>query len=167
MQLYDNTYKTNNKGLAFFQVVGLNHLGMAFVCGFGLINNERQDGFNWLMDQVNANRARVGALTPSITITDYNDAIRNAIARVYPEAQPQICIWHINKNVALNFKKKWDRNVVAAVAQLAQQSTQPVQQSTGQPDGNNTANDDKVERVVKTAEEGSGVGLTRWPTEVK
>jgi len=49
VQLYDNTYKTNNKGLAFFQVVALNHLGMAVSCGFGLINNERQEGFDWLM----------------------------------------------------------------------------------------------------------------------
>jgi len=46
VQLYDNTYKTNNKGLALFQVVGLNHMGMAFSCGFGLINNERKEGFD-------------------------------------------------------------------------------------------------------------------------
>ena len=41
VQLYDCTYKTNNKGLALFQVVGLNHMGMAFSCAFGLINNEK------------------------------------------------------------------------------------------------------------------------------
>ena len=34
-QLYDNTYKTNNKNLAFFQIVALNHLGKAFSCSFG------------------------------------------------------------------------------------------------------------------------------------
>ena len=61
---------------------------MAFVCGFGLINNERQEGFDWLMDQVNANRARIGAATLGITITDFDDAMRNAVARVYPDAQP-------------------------------------------------------------------------------
>jgi len=38
--MYDNTYKTNNKGLTLFQVIGLNYLGIAFSCGFGLINNE-------------------------------------------------------------------------------------------------------------------------------
>jgi len=40
VQLYDNTYKTNNKNLAFFQIVALNYLGIAFSYAFGLINNE-------------------------------------------------------------------------------------------------------------------------------
>jgi len=44
--MYDNTYKTNNKNLAFFQVVGLNNQGMAFSCGFSLIDNKREEGFN-------------------------------------------------------------------------------------------------------------------------
>jgi hypothetical protein len=169
VQLYDNTYRTNNKGLAFFQVVGLNHLGMAFACGFGLINNERQEGFDWLMDQVDVNRARIGASTPSVTITDYDDAMRNAIARVYPEAQPQICIFHINKNVALHFKKKWNKDAAAAVAQSGQQSAQ---QSTGQseaPSDLDTRQDDgeEVERVVNRANRAADGSLEPLPTEVE
>lgn len=35
VQMYDNTYKTNNKGPALFQIVGRNHLGMSFSCGLG------------------------------------------------------------------------------------------------------------------------------------
>jgi hypothetical protein len=38
VQMYDNTYKTNNKGLALFQMVGINNLGKCFSCAFGLIN---------------------------------------------------------------------------------------------------------------------------------
>lgn len=41
MQLYNNTYKTNNKGLTFFQVIRLNYLGMAYFYSFNLINNKR------------------------------------------------------------------------------------------------------------------------------
>ena len=89
---------------------------MAFVCGFGLINNERQEGFDWLMDQVNNVRESIGAKPPTITITDYDDAMRNAIARVYPEATPQVCVFHINKNVALRIKKEWNKEAAARVA---------------------------------------------------
>ncbi|KAK4234582.1 hypothetical protein C8A03DRAFT_47126 [Achaetomium macrosporum] len=57
VQLYDKTYKTNNKGLALFQ------------------------GFDWLMDQINELRQEIGAPAPSFTITDYDHALRAAIAR--------------------------------------------------------------------------------------
>jgi len=72
VQLYDNTYRTNNKGLAFFQIVALNYLGMAFSCGFGLINNERKEGFDWLMEKVNQFREEAGARSLIVTITDYD-----------------------------------------------------------------------------------------------
>jgi len=116
VQMYDNTYKTNNKGLAFFQVVSLNNLGMAFSCSFSLINNEKQEGFDWLMQQVDAHRRRIGAKPPCVTITDYNKAMKAAVAKVYPNAKPQICIFHINKNAALNIKRKWDKRAAAEVA---------------------------------------------------
>jgi len=121
--MYDNTYKTNNKGLAFFQVVSLNQLGKVFSCAFGLIDNERQEGFDWLMDQVNAHRERIGAGKPAITLTDFDKAMKNAVARVYPDADAQICIFHINKNVVLQVKRKWDKRAAAEVnaAYLAQQ----------------------------------------------
>ena len=116
VQMYDNTYRTNNKGLAFFQVVALNHLGKAFSCAFGLINNERQEGFNWLMSKVDEMRQKAEAPPPIVTITDYDVAMKKAIAEVYPAAKPQICIFHINKNVALNIKRKWNKEAAAQVA---------------------------------------------------
>jgi predicted nucleic acid-binding Zn-ribbon protein len=68
------------------------------------------------MDQINARRIEIGANTPQVTITDYDHAMRNAVARVYPEAQPQICIFHINKNVTLHVKRKWDKKAADEVA---------------------------------------------------
>jgi hypothetical protein len=43
--------------------MGVGGLGKVFCCTFGLINNERQEGFDWLMDQVTfnvASRTRAG-----------------------------------------------------------------------------------------------------------
>jgi hypothetical protein len=112
VQMYDNTYNTNNKRLAFFQIVGVNHFGLAFSCAFGLINNERQDGFNWLADMVNLHRQKINAKPPQVTITDYDKAMKTALARVYPHAIPQLCMFHVNKNVVLHIKRKWDKQVV-------------------------------------------------------
>ena len=42
--------------------------------------------------------------------------MRAAVAKVYPHAKPQICIFHHNKNVTLHIKRKWNKEAAAAVA---------------------------------------------------
>ena len=68
---------------------------MAYSCGFGLINNKHQEGFNWLMETVNAVKDEIKAKPPTVIITDYNKVIRAAVTKVYPLAKPQICIFHL------------------------------------------------------------------------
>jgi len=46
---FDNTYKTNRHSLPFFQVTGVTNTGQSFCVAFGFIDNEREDGFLWLM----------------------------------------------------------------------------------------------------------------------
>ena len=46
VQMFDNIYRTNNKGLALFQVIGISNVGKAYSCAFGLVDNERQENFN-------------------------------------------------------------------------------------------------------------------------
>lgn len=41
VQMYNNTYRTNNKGLVLFQIISISFIGKAFSCGFGFINNKR------------------------------------------------------------------------------------------------------------------------------
>jgi hypothetical protein len=124
VQMYDNTYNTNNKRLAFFQIVGVNHFGLAFSCAFGMINNERQDGFDWLADMVDLHRQKIGAIAPSITITDYDRAMKAALAQIFPQATPQLCIFHVNKNVVLHIKKKWDPKEADKLRHTQGQATQ-------------------------------------------
>jgi len=154
VQMYDNTYRTNNKGLALFQIVGINCFRMAFSCGFGLIDNERQEGFDWLMDQVNKRRIEIEAKPPGIVITDYDQAMKNAIARVYPEAKQQICIFHVNKNVVLHIKRKWDAQAAAAVASdFAAQTPASRPPQSAQPLPANDSRDEDIDpddqRVVQ------------------
>lgn len=154
VQMYDNTYKTNNKGLAFFQVMSIGSLNKVFSCAFGLINNERQEGFDWLMDQVNVLRQEVGVAPPVVTITDFDAAMRNAVARVYPDAKPQLCIFHVNKNVILHIKGKWDKQAATIVRQAQQPQANPINDLDFDDD-----NDDRiVEGINRMAAQGEEVG---------
>jgi len=44
---------------------------------------------------------------PQVYITDFDKALKKVISEVYPMVHQQICIFHINKNMVLNIKKKW------------------------------------------------------------
>jgi len=66
--------------------------------------------------------------------------MRAAIAKVYPQAQPQLCIFHINQNVVLQLKKKWKKEAAAEVA--ATQATQATRQRR------QDAPDEEILRVV-------------------
>jgi len=50
-----------------------------------------------------------------ITITDYNTVIRGAIANRFPNAKPQIYIFHININVIKKIKSKWNKVAVGLI----------------------------------------------------
>lgn len=114
--MYDNTYRTNNKNLAFFQVISLNNHGKTFSCAFSFINSEKEAAFKQIIDQINNHRVQIGAQEPGVTITNFDFRIKSAVAAIYPRAKPQLCIFHINKNVALHIQRKWDPDAIATVA---------------------------------------------------
>ena len=148
VQMYDKAYKTNNKGLALFQVMSIGSLNKVFSCAFGLINNERQEGFDWLMDQVNALRQEIGVTPPLVTITDFDAAMRAAIARVYPDAKSQLCIFRINKNVILHIKRKWDDQAAATVAAVHQQVPAEPNEAQSGNGMNLNDNDDRIIAII-------------------
>ena len=45
----DNTYKTNRFRMPFFKVTSVTNLSINFNVAFGLINNEREEGYEWLI----------------------------------------------------------------------------------------------------------------------
>ncbi len=50
---------------------------------------------------------RLGAPPPEVFITDFDETMKAALRRRFPGTK-QICIFHINKNIALQFKRKWE-----------------------------------------------------------
>ena len=92
--------------MAFFEVVIITNLGTVAPICFALIDNERQEGFNWLVSQLDALRNQSGIPAPEVVITNHESALKNALTETL-EARQQLYIFHQNKNAILNIKRKW------------------------------------------------------------
>ncbi|RKK18956.1 hypothetical protein BFJ67_g17679, partial [Fusarium oxysporum f. sp. cepae] len=104
---FDNTYNTNRFKLPLFQVTGQTCLGTVFNAAFGLIDNERLEGFQFLTNGVRTLLDRYSIRTPDVVITDFDDQMKKALGVEFQDAQQQLCIHHINSNVILQSKRKW------------------------------------------------------------
>ena len=100
-----NTYNTNRLKLPLFQVTGQTCLKSVYNAAFGLVDNERREGFQFLTAAVIELTERHAIPLPDVIITDYDQAMKEALDSQYPDGQ-QLCIHHINANV-LNAKRKW------------------------------------------------------------
>src|SRR6478609_4810540 len=104
---FDNTYNTNRFKLPLFQVTGQTCLGTVFNAAFGLIDNERPKGFQFLTTGVRTLLDRYSIRTPDVVITDFDDQMKKALGLKFQDTQQQLCIHHINSNVTLQSKRKW------------------------------------------------------------
>lgn len=112
----DNTYRTNNWGFPLFVVTVQTNVNSVANIAFGLIDNERREGFDFLADAVNQLRIKIEARPPSVTITDKDERMRDALNAIFPDAQKQLCRFHINQNVRLQARKKgkWKKRAAKA-----------------------------------------------------
>ena len=75
--------------------------------------------------------------------------MKGAVSRVFPGAIPHICIFHVNKNIVLNIKRKWDKQSAARV--VAAHTAVPISQrnsgvsSAAAPAENDPINDDDLD----------------------
>ncbi|OAQ62573.1 transposase [Purpureocillium lilacinum] len=104
---FDNTYNTNRFKLPLFQIAGQTCLRSVYNAAFGLIDNERGEGFQFLAESIRELNDRHKIPLPNVVITDYDQQTKAALESQYPDSQQQICIQHINANVLLNAKRKW------------------------------------------------------------
>ena len=104
---FDNTYKVNRFNMPLLQISGITALHSNFSVAFALSSQEDEDSFVWslrCLDEVACNNN----VSPPMTImSDFDKGFKNAAAEVFPDAQQQLCIWHIMKNVFHNITQKW------------------------------------------------------------
>ena len=104
---FDNTYNTNRFKMPLFQATGQTCLGTVFNAAFGIIDNERKEGFLFLADGIRQLAQQNSIRDPDVVITDFDKQMRAALSEQFPEVQQQLCIHHINSNVLLKAKQKW------------------------------------------------------------
>ncbi|KAF6518277.1 hypothetical protein HZS61_002355 [Fusarium oxysporum f. sp. conglutinans] len=104
---FDNTYNTNRFKLPLFQATGQTCLGTVFNAAFGLIDNERREGFQFLAESIRQLIDQHSIRQPDVIITDFDDSMKAALNDQFPDVQQQLCIYHINSNVLLKSKQKW------------------------------------------------------------
>ncbi|KAJ6438020.1 mutator-like element [Purpureocillium lavendulum] len=104
---FDNTYNTNRFKLPLFQATGQTCLGSVYNAAFGLIDNEKREGFQFLSESIRQLAEQHLIRQPDVIITDFDDAMKAALNDQFPEAQQQLCIHHIISNVLLKAKQKW------------------------------------------------------------
>ncbi|XP_041023651.1 protein FAR1-RELATED SEQUENCE 5-like isoform X2 [Juglans microcarpa x Juglans regia] len=97
---FDTTYLTNKYEVPFAPFVGVNHHGQSILLGVGLISKEDIKTFVWLFQTW---LQCMDGIAPKAIITDYNRAMKNAIAIVFPESRHRFCLWHILNEVHENF----------------------------------------------------------------
>lgn len=148
--MFDNTYKTNKFNLAFFQVVVMTPFGNAASVACGLINTELQIGFDWLVQQYKAHRARITDQPLLVATTDSETALRNAIRALFPHTQLQLCKFHLNKNVALHISRKWKK--VRQPGQNHNDNEDPLgQDEAGSQDQPPAQTQEEDDRIILTA----------------
>jgi hypothetical protein len=104
---FDNTYNTNRFKLPLFQATGQTCLGTVFNAAFGLIDNERREGFQFLAESIRQLAQQHSIREPEVIVTDFDDSMKAALNDQFPDVQQQLCIHHINSNVLLKSKQKW------------------------------------------------------------
>lgn len=99
----DNTYRTNALGFVVTTQTNINSIANV---AFGLIGEEDRESFDFLASGVNQLREKIGARRPEVLITDKDQWMRGALRAVFPDAQLQLCRYHMYENVKLQAKKK-------------------------------------------------------------
>ncbi|KAL4585699.1 hypothetical protein LXL04_010323 [Taraxacum kok-saghyz] len=93
--VFDVTYMTNKFKFPFATFVGVNHHGQSILFGGALLENEKEETFEWLFEHF---LKCMFSKYPNSIITDQDKAISNAIKKVFPNSRHRFCTWHIKKH---------------------------------------------------------------------
>ena len=78
-------------------------------------------------------RERHNIQQPSVVVTDADRALKNALGNIWPNAQQQLCLWHICQHVASEAKKRWKGARSDSSADATESNSQSVVSRDQQP----------------------------------
>ncbi|XP_023769938.2 protein FAR1-RELATED SEQUENCE 5 [Lactuca sativa] len=86
---------TNKFKMPFSPFTGVNHHGQSIIFGGALLENEKEETFEWLFKHF---LKCMFDKYPNAIITDQDKAMGNAIKRMFPNTRHRFCSWHIRKH---------------------------------------------------------------------
>lgn len=106
--LIDTTYKTNQYRQPLCIITGVTALNTTFYVGFGFLLDESAETYQWMLEQLEVLCIDIDIPNPTVIVTDNDHALTAALAQVMPQTRHLFCLWHMNKNVVSNCRKKFD-----------------------------------------------------------
>ncbi|XP_038711714.1 protein FAR1-RELATED SEQUENCE 5-like [Tripterygium wilfordii] len=97
--IFDATYRTNKYNMICAHFVGVNHHWKNVFFGCAFLLDETTSSFIWLFESF---LESMGNKAPKTIFTDQDQAMSNAIEKVFPNTRHRLCEWHIAKNAATN-----------------------------------------------------------------
>ncbi|CAL5200106.1 unnamed protein product [Lathyrus oleraceus] len=103
---FDTTYFTSKYKIPLVLFVGVNHHVQPTLLGCALIADETIYTFAWLLHTW---FIAMGERVPQVFLTDQNDAIKAAVAAVFPGTRHCFCLWHVFEKIPkhLEFLGAW------------------------------------------------------------
>jgi hypothetical protein len=95
--IIDCTYKTNLYNLPMVDMVGATANGTSFQVAIGLVANEDERSFSWIL-RCFADYAIALGIKPRVILIDRDQALMNALRNVYADVPILLCRWHLNKD---------------------------------------------------------------------
>jgi len=96
---FDATYRNNKYNFPFVVFSRINHHNQTIVFGSGLVMNETEDTYVWLLDQF---LTAMKGKAPVSVITDGDLVMKNAIKKVFMNVHHRLCSWHLLRNASAN-----------------------------------------------------------------
>ncbi|KAE8734752.1 Protein FAR1-RELATED SEQUENCE 4 [Hibiscus syriacus] len=108
---FDTTYFTNKYKIPLVLFIGVNHHIQPTLLGCALIADETVYSFLWLMQTW---FIAMGERAPQVMLTDQNNAIKAAVAAVFPSTRHCFCLWHVLEKLTrhLEYLSLWHDSLV-------------------------------------------------------
>lgn len=103
---FDTTYFTSKYKIPLVLFIGVNHHVQPTLLGCALIADETVYTYAWLLQTW---FVAMGERAPQVFLTDQNDAIKAAVAAVFPGTRHCFCLWHVLEKIPkqLEFLSTW------------------------------------------------------------
>ncbi|XP_039024264.1 protein FAR1-RELATED SEQUENCE 4-like isoform X2 [Hibiscus syriacus] len=118
---FDTTYFTNKYKIPLVLFSGINHHIQPTLLGCALIADETVYTFLWLMQTW---FIAMGERAPGVMLTDQNNAIKAAVAAVFPSTRHCFCLWHVLEKLTrhLEYPSLWHNSLMLKLGKCIYQS---------------------------------------------